>query len=121
MNGVLHRLLFPRKQTLKLLKLDLQNPCCFQHHHELFLLSVVEEWCLSYQKLSQGLPSQVPTPDTHQAGHWADRNWQTVPSPKEFTISIKKKKKSRQRMVQKMQAHMLEDISGWGWKRASVI
>ena len=114
MNGVSCRPLFPRKQTLKLLKLDLQKPCCFHCHHPLFLLSMVQEWCLSYQRLSQGLPFQIPTPDIHWAGHWADINWQAVPSPKDFTISIKKKvdkgwcKRCRQTCLKTKNVSMVE-------------
>lgn len=42
-------------------------------------------------RFSQGLPSQVPTSDTHQSGQRADVSWQTVPSLKEFIVSIKLK------------------------------
>lgn len=68
-------------------------------------------------RFSQGLPSQVPTPDTHQSGQGADVSWQAVPSPKEFIISIKLKIKIKKKIKKDGAKYAGPHASMWQWWR----
>lgn len=68
--------------------------------------------------------SPFPDPRSRHTLGWTLDRHKLADSPKPQRVYYLNKRESRQRMVLKMQAHMLEDqecVSGGGWKRASVI
>lgn len=80
MNGVSCRTLFPRKQTLELLQLDLQKQCLLPLPPPTFLVI-------------HGPRSPFPSPHSRHTLGWTlgRHELQTIPNPKEFTISVFKK------------------------------